>query len=193
VTSLRRPLFALFAALVFPAYAEDLQQLRSGESPNHAYDASLSKDGGKLRFKVLVRESRKVLGDIPSVYEALQKEMDYASELARKTRAYWSPDSRYVILREPENSSAKPEFILLDVKPDALERIAVDLEKMKALSTKEHGNWSLEFGDWIGSKTFVVKLHGMTFHKDRANEHDVIPIICRIRKGGEMTMLNANE
>ncbi|MGH8046514.1 MAG: hypothetical protein ACREKL_04650, partial [Chthoniobacterales bacterium] len=154
-------------AIAFSASAEDPQQLRDGESPDHHYDASLSKADGKLRFKILVRESRKALGDIPSVYEPLQTTLPNAPELARKTRAHWSPDSRYVVLSEPDNSSVQPAVVLVDVQPDAVKLIPVDVAKMKTLSSKKHENWSLEFGDWLGNKTFLVRLYGMTFHNDR--------------------------
>jgi hypothetical protein len=183
----------LLAAAVFSANAQDLPRLRDGGSPDQKFDACLSMEGGKLRFKILVRETGKTLGDIPSAYDAVQATVPNAAELARKTVAYWSPDSRYVVLREPETSSAKSEMILVSVQPDAVKRIPVDLKKIQALSPKEHENWSLEFKDWLGNRTFLVRFHGMTFHSDRANEHDIIPIICRIRKDGEMTMVNANE
>jgi hypothetical protein len=184
---------ALFAALVFSANGQDLPRIRDSESPDHKYDVRLLNTGGKLQFQIREQESGKVLGDVTSVYEALQKEMEYAPELARKARAYWSPDSHYVLIREPDNSSTKPALILLELKAGAVERVAVDLDKLKAISPTKQENWSFEFGDWIGNRAFVVKLYGMTFHNDRENEHVVIPIICRIRKGGEMTMLNADE
>jgi hypothetical protein len=64
---------------------------------------------------------------------------------------------------------------------------------MKALSAKEHTDWSVELGDWIGKRMFVAQLYGMTYHQVGENEHEQIALVFRIRKDGDVTILNADE
>lgn len=185
--------FFLLLLCALPAVADDLPQLRDGESRDHRYDTRLLNQNGQLRFRVVSKPEGKTLGEIASVYEPLVATNPTAPDLARKTRAYWSPDARYLVLREPDNSETQSGVILVSVRPDKAERIPLSLEKLKTLSPKEHTDWSVEFGQWLGKRAFLVQLYGMTYHQQGPNEHDRIPIVVRIRKDGGVSLLNADE
>ena len=186
-------LILLLLLPVLCARAQDMPQLRDGESRDHKYDCWLLREDKKLRLCVVQREPRKVLVEIPSALEALIGKNDLAPDLARKTRAYWSPNSAYVVMREPDNSDTQSTVILVGVEPDAAKRIPIDMEKLRGLSPKKHTDWSVEFGDWVGKRMFVLQLHGMTFNPAGQNEHDEISILCQITKDGELKMINADE
>ena len=186
--------FLLLLAGSMLANAQDMAQLRNGESPDHHYNTLLLCREGKLRFHIIETKGGKTLIDVPSVYEALQKTNPKAVDTVQKVKVSWSPDSRYVIFKEPDSSDAQNGIILVSVLPTGAKEIPIPLDRMKALSAKKHTDWSVEFGDWLGNRMFLLQLYGMTYNPGGTNEHEKIPLVFKIgKKDGDVAILNANE
>jgi hypothetical protein len=188
-----RILLLLFLAGALSARADDFLHLRDAESPDHQYRCQLYNAGGKLRFQVFEIASQKMLGEVASAYEPLLKTNDRAADLAQKTKVEWSPDGRYVALREPDNSETQSSIVLVSVGPKQAKQVPLSMAKLKELSPREHTDWSVEFDDWVGKRMFVVRLFGSTYHQDSANEHDEMALAVKIQKDDSVTVVNADE